>query len=417
MVCVKLPVVDVDAVLCNDANVLREIKKKYPNIEQLFHFRKSHHVHFVGPATTQSDIDNASNEVYHAAGEPFALTVEQSVLLASIVKQFTPNTIEQLFVNAGIFKGRERFARDDKNRPGWRLSGPMYGVCAATPERRRELMNQCIAKINETYNVRLTLMAEPFRVHVDSHMFPDATTQSAWGGDTWSATSYHTPAAQGDLIGKWSHTTASAVNYHFPHANAAATEGLQQRIFAAQRVIDIWSQEYDHRNIFDEQRDLFKPVQQQQLAPPPPPRPSSAVQAPHDHHLHNVPAPVSTLRPSASAFAPRTGRELFPTAAAAWPLPTTDDSASLQQLTNADRNGVAQASDGNTTAESRRTFSVASSVETAALAAEQLKKLLGSSSSPKWSLRATCEAAASTTDHATTMVSLDVMPQWSANSC
>ncbi|CUE64675.1 Hypothetical protein, putative, partial [Bodo saltans] len=84
----------------------------------------------------------------------------------------------------------ERFARDDRERPGWRLSGPMYGVCAATSERRRELMNQCITKINEAYSTTFALMAEAFRVYVGTPFFSETAqtiTQAAWGGDTWSA--------------------------------------------------------------------------------------------------------------------------------------------------------------------------------------------------------------------------------------
>ncbi|CUG85565.1 GPI-anchored surface protein, putative, partial [Bodo saltans] len=169
MVCVKLLIVDVDGVLANNGEVLREIKKKYPNIAQLFHFRKSHHVHFVGPATTQIDIVNASNDVYHAAGEPFALTAEHATIFVSLVMTHTSDAIEKLL--EGIFRETEKFARDDKLRPGWRVSGPMYGVCASTPERRRELMELCIAKINMAYDVKLVLMAEPFRVHIGVPMF------------------------------------------------------------------------------------------------------------------------------------------------------------------------------------------------------------------------------------------------------
>ncbi|CUG85561.1 Hypothetical protein, putative [Bodo saltans] len=152
MVCVKLLVVDVDGVLANDANVLREVKKKYPNITQLFHAKESHHVHFEGP---QLDIINASNDVYAAAGEPFALPAEHARFFVDLAVNYSPDAIEKLLV--GLFRQTEKFARDDKLRPGWRVSGPMYGVCASTPERRRELMELCIAKINVTYNVKLTL--------------------------------------------------------------------------------------------------------------------------------------------------------------------------------------------------------------------------------------------------------------------
>ncbi|CUG85986.1 Hypothetical protein, putative, partial [Bodo saltans] len=198
MVCVKLLVVDVDTLLAMDGDILKKIKKKYPNIAQLFHFRKSHHVHFVGPATTQLEIVDASNDVYIAGGEPFAFTAEQATLFVSFVLHVTADRLEHFLNEAEIFGANERFARDDRERPGWRLSGPMYGVCAATSERRRELMNQCITKINEAYSTTFALMAEAFRVYVGTPFFSETAqtiTQAAWGGDTWSASHMTTTTA------------------------------------------------------------------------------------------------------------------------------------------------------------------------------------------------------------------------------
>jgi hypothetical protein len=58
-----------------------------------------------------------------------------------------------------LFVPPERLAADDKVRLGWRVSGPMYGVCAATQSRRRELMWQCLAVINQEFQLSLALLS------------------------------------------------------------------------------------------------------------------------------------------------------------------------------------------------------------------------------------------------------------------
>ncbi|CUG19912.1 Hypothetical protein, putative [Bodo saltans] len=159
MVCDKIVIVDVDAALKNNGEILRLIKDKYPSIAQLFHFRKSHQVHFVGAASAQNDIYLAMNDVYAAVGEPFSFSEDDKTLFLKLVEEMTPDKMEAfLRDHCKLFKPGECFARDDKLRHGWRMSGPMYGVCAHSPQRRNELLVSCVLAINRQYNIHLALL-------------------------------------------------------------------------------------------------------------------------------------------------------------------------------------------------------------------------------------------------------------------
>ncbi|CUG19761.1 Hypothetical protein, putative [Bodo saltans] len=57
-----------------------------------------------------------------------------------------------------LFMGGESFARDDQVRVGWRITGPLYGVRAATSARRRELMQLCIDTVNRLNGKQLRLL-------------------------------------------------------------------------------------------------------------------------------------------------------------------------------------------------------------------------------------------------------------------
>ncbi|CUG19968.1 Hypothetical protein, putative, partial [Bodo saltans] len=157
MVLNKIVIVDVDAALKNNEAVLRLIKDKYQSIAQLSHFRKSHQVHFVGPASAQNDIYLAMNDVYAAVGEPFSFSKDDKTLFLKLVEEITPDKMEAFLRDQ--FKPGECFARDDKLRHGWRMSGPMYGVCAPTAERRKELLHSCVVAINRQYGTHFTQLS------------------------------------------------------------------------------------------------------------------------------------------------------------------------------------------------------------------------------------------------------------------
>ncbi|CUE59608.1 Hypothetical protein, putative [Bodo saltans] len=160
MVCDKIVIVDVDEALKNNKKILRSIKDKYPSIAQLFHFRKSHQVHFVGAASAQNDIYLAMNDVYAAVGEPFSFSEDDKTLFMKLVEEITPDKMEGfLRDNCKLFGPNEHFARDDKVRNGWRMSGPTYGICAATSERRTELFASCVFAINKQFGIHLVPLA------------------------------------------------------------------------------------------------------------------------------------------------------------------------------------------------------------------------------------------------------------------
>ncbi|CUG19797.1 Hypothetical protein, putative [Bodo saltans] len=150
MVSVHLFIVDVAVALHNKSHGLHCIRQKHPFIAQLFHFRKSHHVHLVGAAVTQRALMNAIDDVFALCGEPFLMSPLDSDILAQLVFVVGADSIEQDVVH--LFQENERFARDDQVRSGWRIAGPVYGVCAATHERRRGLMQSCLSVINAKHN-------------------------------------------------------------------------------------------------------------------------------------------------------------------------------------------------------------------------------------------------------------------------
>ncbi|CUG85984.1 Hypothetical protein, putative [Bodo saltans] len=158
MVCDKIVIVDVDEALKNNGEILRLIKDKYPSIAQLFHFRKSHQVHFVGGASAQNDIYLAMNDVYAAVGEPFRFSEDDNNIFLQLVEEVTPDRIEVfLRDDCKLFGRDERFAKDDKLRNGWRMTGPVYGVCAPTPQRK-ELLIASVVAINRQFGTHLILL-------------------------------------------------------------------------------------------------------------------------------------------------------------------------------------------------------------------------------------------------------------------
>ncbi|CUG19880.1 Hypothetical protein, putative [Bodo saltans] len=181
MVCDKIYIVDVDAALKNNGEILRDIKDKYPSIAQLFHFRKSHQVHFVGAASAQDDIYLAMNDVFAAVGEPFNFSEDDKTLFLKLVEEITPDKMEvYLRDHCNLFAPNESFARDDKLRHGWRNSGPAYGVRAPTPKRRTELLVSCVMAINRQFGIHLALLgvAAPLTQQVADVPAPQPPTQT-----------------------------------------------------------------------------------------------------------------------------------------------------------------------------------------------------------------------------------------------
>jgi hypothetical protein len=149
MVCHKILVVDVDKLLENNGQVLWEIKNIYPQIAQLFHFRKSHHVHLVGALVAETELREAGNDVYAQAGQPFPIS-------ANDMKKLRPSDIE--FLNSHILhhcSSEVSFARDDKVRSGWKVSGPIYGICARFQWQRDTLNHLCIRVLNTEFGLGL----------------------------------------------------------------------------------------------------------------------------------------------------------------------------------------------------------------------------------------------------------------------
>ncbi|CUG85990.1 Hypothetical protein, putative, partial [Bodo saltans] len=74
----------------------------------------------------------------------------------------TPDKMESfLRDHCKLFGPQESFARDDVFRNGWRMSGPMYGVCAPTPTRRNELLDACVLAINKQFGIHLAQLNTP----------------------------------------------------------------------------------------------------------------------------------------------------------------------------------------------------------------------------------------------------------------
>ncbi|CUE59111.1 Hypothetical protein, putative [Bodo saltans] len=158
-------IVDVDK-MHNNQEILRLIKDKYPSIEKLFYFDTSHHVHFIGTASAQNDIDLAINDVYAAVGESFRFSEEDKTLFLKLVEEITPDKMESfLRDHCKLFGPNERFARDDIARRDW---GPIYGVCAPTAKRRAALLVACVTVINKQFRIDLTQLSTdvPLPEHV-----------------------------------------------------------------------------------------------------------------------------------------------------------------------------------------------------------------------------------------------------------
>ncbi len=144
----KFLIVDIDKALEDNATHIRAIKANYPNIAQLFHFRKSHAIHIVGPGSNMREYERASNDVYAAFGEPFPFSPEDMARFAALMAA-SGNFIEnQIFGRNVDWREGERLAADATVRIGWRITGPMYGICANSMQRRRELMVQCLDSLN-----------------------------------------------------------------------------------------------------------------------------------------------------------------------------------------------------------------------------------------------------------------------------
>ncbi|CUG19823.1 Hypothetical protein, putative [Bodo saltans] len=176
-------IVDVDFALHDSSRVLRDIKSHHPLIAQLFHAKKSHHVHIVGPAVAWHDILQAAEDVLGACGEPFHLSADDAAALAQLIFVIGVNSLEEQLRK--LFGPFERFASDDKVRVGWQISGPMYGICAQTSHRRRQLMEQCLDIIHREYRLKLTLLPTTTTTttqYFSSHMStPITSTPSSQG--------------------------------------------------------------------------------------------------------------------------------------------------------------------------------------------------------------------------------------------
>ncbi|CUG85985.1 Hypothetical protein, putative [Bodo saltans] len=102
-----------------------------------------------------------TNDVYAAVGEPFSFSLLLNTLFLKLVEELTPDRMEAfLRDHCKLFGPNESFARDDKLRHGWRMSGPMYGVCAPTPQRRTELLVACVMAINRQFGIHLVLLID-----------------------------------------------------------------------------------------------------------------------------------------------------------------------------------------------------------------------------------------------------------------
>lgn len=128
-----------------------------------------------------AEVDAIANDVYKVAGEPFGFSAESMASFESLVNDVSIADIAKHV--AGIFRDGERFV-DDKTRFGWRISGPMCGVCAGSPERRRKLMEDCVSTINDKLKTALTLIDLPPREspHSINHTVP--AQLPPWGA--WS---------------------------------------------------------------------------------------------------------------------------------------------------------------------------------------------------------------------------------------
>jgi hypothetical protein len=159
MVYVGLVIVDVNEALKHKSSALQGIRQRYPSIMQLFHYKKSHRVYLAGPASAMTAIRVAIEEVYAVCGEPFRLSVKDSAKLAQLIFVIGADVLEHELRH--IFHPNERFARDDQVRLGWSIPGPLYGVCAATSERRLSLMRGCVDVVNARYGLHLTVQSSP----------------------------------------------------------------------------------------------------------------------------------------------------------------------------------------------------------------------------------------------------------------
>ncbi|CUE59633.1 Hypothetical protein, putative [Bodo saltans] len=129
------------------------------------------------------------NDVYAAVGEPFSFSEDDKTLFLKLVEEITPDKMESfLRDNCKLFGPNERFARDDKLRHGWRMSGPMYGVCAPTPKRRTELLIACVMAINRQFKIHLILLgvAAPLTQHITGVPAPQPPMQTWAQGSTQS---------------------------------------------------------------------------------------------------------------------------------------------------------------------------------------------------------------------------------------
>ncbi|CUG19851.1 Hypothetical protein, putative [Bodo saltans] len=157
MVYVIKLITDVNLAIRDNSRVLYDIKRRYPQITQLFHARKSHHVHLVGSPDAFDDMSRAAEEVLAVCGEPFHLSPTDAAVLAQLVFAVNIMTLEKLL--QPIFLSCERLAADDQVRQSWSTSGPLYGICASSQGRRRQLMEASLCIINEAYQLSLTLLS------------------------------------------------------------------------------------------------------------------------------------------------------------------------------------------------------------------------------------------------------------------
>lgn len=158
MLTTKVLIVDASHALNNNSQALRDIRHRFPTVQNLFHFRKSHFVHIIAPASAQRDAESATQAVLREFGEPLHFTDVVTVRFAHFVAFKTFEEVARLLNSLGIFGPDEQFVGEcGGGHPGWQVQGPLYGVCAASAYRRRFLMEACVQAVNSTYSCTFAL--------------------------------------------------------------------------------------------------------------------------------------------------------------------------------------------------------------------------------------------------------------------
>lgn len=203
MVSTKVQIVDVSAVLHERCAVLRAVKAQYPSIE-VYHRHRSHRVHISAHPTVQINIAYASNYVQAVAGEPFHFDSEMAARFRILLMRLPRDEINSHL--AGVFHVGEKLVSDEP-RLGWDVSGPVYGVCASTPQRRQEIMNACVTKLNSVYGMSLSLVQR------------SEATMDAWNvnprNSTWTGHCI-TPPRNNIFVSPTTPSRTTPWSYHWP---------------------------------------------------------------------------------------------------------------------------------------------------------------------------------------------------------